>query len=129
MTQNVGGIAVGQGRVAGNSIKLVPLKLKMQKSRAHIVVLTETRHVNIDKYSKFFKKYRVTQSASSGERRGGVIVLAREDVEFLDIGIESRDGHYTVGVYNIQGVKIVIGGVYGISSSSEVDSYVLIVMF
>ena len=114
-SQNIGGIGLGGG---SNKYKLCPLKIFMHKNKPSIMVLTETRHLDTDKIDTAFKGYKIGQAISTGSRSGGIIIYIRKEIEMEDnISIKTR--HYTMGIYNIQGIRILIAGIYGPPCSSD----------
>ncbi len=114
-TQNIGGIGLGGG---SNKNKLCPLKLYLHKNKPSIMVLTETRHLDSDKIDNAFKGYKVSQAYSTGSRSGGIIVYTRKDIAF-DNNVNIQTRHYTIGIYTIQGTRIIVSGIYGPSCNSD----------
>ena len=114
-TQNIGGIGLGGG---SNKYKLCPLKIYMHKHKPSIMVLSETRHLDTDRIDNAFKGYKVGQASSTGSRSGGVIVYIRKEID-IDSTLSINTRHYTMGIYNVQGIRILIVGIYGPSCSSD----------
>jgi exonuclease III len=120
LVQNIGG--AGLGREGGGSI--APLRLSIHNKKPEVVILTETR-VDNDEYNGkgIFRGYNLTQHSSSERRAAGVMVFIRKGITPIKGTVRnSRDGHYTIGAYDYEGAKIIIGGIYGNCTPSDVPS-------
>ena len=118
LVQNIAGAGLGKERAGGN---ISALRIAIHNKKPDIVILTETRiedrHFN---GIGVFRGYKLTQHSSSGRRSGGVAVFVRKDLQEIDGTIRnSNSGHSTIGAYNWKGEKIVIGGIYGLSTGSD----------
>jgi hypothetical protein len=68
-----------------------------------------------------FRGFELTQHSTSGRRAGGVMVFVRKKSWSLILGTvrNSGSGHFTIGAYESNGDKIIIGGIYGDCTSSD----------
>ncbi len=115
ITQNIGDIGL-----AKNKQKLCNLRLHIHTHKPCIVILTETRHTQADKIEGTIKGYTASQHDTSGTRSAGLIIYSRKGIENLtQYNIRSQEGHYLIGIYVIEGRRVIIGGIYGPSCSSD----------
>ena len=121
IVQNIGGAGLGRERGGGS---IAPLRMSIHNKKPEVIVLTETR-VDSEEYNGkgIFRGYDLTQHSSSGRRAAGVMIFIRKGIAPIQGTIRnSRDGHYTIGAYDYEGTKIIIGGIYGNCTASDVPS-------
>jgi len=87
----------------------------------NLFFLTETQIEDREfKGRNVFRGYYTKQVSSSGRRAGGVVVFVKKRIEYVEeSAYNCLEGHYTLGVYKIDGMKIIVVGVY--SDSSNID--------
>ena len=120
--QNIGGTKLGNARQGGG---IISTRLWVNNNKPHLIILSETRIGDRDFDGKgIFRGYYLAQHSSSGQNNRGILVFARAQVE-KETGyeVESERGYYTVGVYNIEGSRIIVAGVYGPSENSDRTAY------
>ncbi len=67
-----------------------------------------------------FKEYNLVQYGGTGERTGGVAVFVKKGTQVIEgTAIADEDGHFVVTALELSGNKVVIGGIYGPSVSSD----------
>ena len=120
IAQNIGGSKICNARQGGGH-GLKTIRLWAINNKPHIIILSETRIADRTFEGKgVFRGYYMAQHSSSGQNSKGVIVYARAQVVIEDEYSEESDtGHYTIGVYNIDGERCIVVGMYGPSESSD----------
>lgn len=116
--QNIGGIKLGNSRKVGG---IITTRCRMNFLKPDFVCLTETR---IDDRSFnanwVLNGYRCAQMASSGERRGGVLIMAKRDIQYVENSVfNCQGGWFTIGIAIYRGIKTMIVGVYGPSDGTD----------
>jgi exonuclease III len=94
----------------------------MHNKRPDIIIMTETRVEDRTYNGKgVFRGFELVQHSTSGRRVGGVTVFARKRswTPFPGTIRNSGSGHFTIGAYECNGEKIIIGGIYGDCTSSD----------
>ena len=104
---------------------IISTRLWVNNNKPHLIILTETRIAERNFEGKgIFRGYYLAQHSSSGQNSKGIIIFARAQViKEADYDIESEMGYYTIGVYCVEGKKVIIVGMYGPPESSDRIAY------
>ena len=121
LVQNIGRSLMGTTRGGGS---IAPVRLSVHNNKPSILILTEIcESENLTGKKGVFKGLTCTQHSFAGpeSRTGGVAIFVRPNSL---AGIEgstrnSPEGHYTAGIYLLGQTKVIVGGVYGPSCSSD----------
>ena len=118
IAQNIGGSKICNARQGGS---LRTIRLWATNNKPHIIILSETRIADRSFEGKgVFRGYYMAQHSSSGQNNKGVVVYARAQVvKVVEYSEEAETGHYTIGVYSIEGERCIVVGVYGPKESSD----------
>lgn len=110
--QNIGGIKLGNSNKVGG---IITTRCRMNFLKPDFLCLTETRIENRSFNANWvLSKYRCSQLASSGERRGGVLILAKREINYIENSVfNCEEGWFTIGIAIYKGRKTMVVGVYG----------------
>jgi len=124
-TQNMGGFGL-EVRSHKNRTKAGPkmqyLRKSAERNSTDIYVLTETRIRTVAECQNIrIGKLRPTMMTVSGRTAAGVIVLTNKNCSFIEGSSRESNpaGHFIIGVYQIQGTRIILGGIYLDSSGTD----------
>jgi exonuclease III len=118
MAQNVSGATLGDFRCGKG---LTKLRIDIGIQRPTFVILSETRYAEMDKvFHNTYKGYSNYQNSSSGEHAKGILVFSRRGVTVIEGSVyNNEDGYFSTAVYEMEGHKIVVCGIYGPPDSSD----------
>jgi len=121
LIQNLSGSKLGRVRGGGNCARL---RIDIHNIKPTFVILSEVNEGEGYKGTGVFRGYSLQQYSFNNARGGGgVAVFAMKNVTAIEDTIRnSQGGHFSVGAYLIGGTKVVLGAIYGPSSSSDAES-------
>jgi exonuclease III len=124
-TQNMGGFGL-EVRSHKNRTKAGPkmqyLRKSADRNSTDVYVLTETRIKTAAECQNIrIGQLRPTMTTVSGRTAAGVIVLTNKNCSYIEGSSRESNpaGHFIIGVYQIQGTRVIIGGVYLDSSGTD----------
>jgi hypothetical protein len=117
-TQNMGGFGL-EVRSHKNRTKTGPkmqyLRKSAERNATDVFVLTETRIKTTAECKNIrIGQLKPTMMTVSGRTAAGVIVLTNKNASFIEGSSRESNpaGHFIIGVYQIHGTRVIIGGVY-----------------
>ena len=121
MTQNVSRSQLGDERRGGS---IASLRIQVHFEKPTILILTEVSESQNFTGKNVFKGYNLVQYGWTGERTGGVAVFVKKGTQVIEgTAITDVDGHFAVNALELSDNKVVIGGIYGPSVSSDRQSH------